>query len=184
SGNVEDLVLGASTRTRMDEDDNLQWHFDGEIENLLLLDRPLEEIEILFLSENGNDLDALNPIYGLPAEESEDTGGEETGKEETGGEEETGSEGETGAEEEQEEEPPADTGGAGGIGAFLDALFSIIFSIFGGGGNDAPPPAPEDVEEKIDELATLLSDLLPPRGSMDDDEPSAVEEEEMLEAML
>ncbi len=200
SGNEEDLVLGASTRTRWEEDDNLEWHFDGEIENLLLLDRPLEEIEILFLSENGNDLDALNPIYGLEAVEGEETGGEETGGEETGGEEtggeetggeetggeETGGE-ETGGEETggEEEMPPVDSGGSGGIGAFLNALFSIILSIFGGGGGDTPPPAPEEVEDELDELATLLSDLLPPRGTMDDDEdPSAMEEEDLLETVL
>ncbi|MGI9393236.1 MAG: LamG-like jellyroll fold domain-containing protein, partial [Boseongicola sp.] len=218
-GNEEDLVLGASTRTRWVEDDNLQWHFDGEIENLLLLDRPLEEVEITFLANNGNDLDALNPIYGLDPVEGEETGGEETGGEETGGEEtggeetggeetggeetggeetggeetggeetggeETGGE-ETGGEEtggEEEEEPPADSGDSSGIGAILNSIFNIILSIFGLGSDDTPPPAPEEVEEDLDELATLLTDLLPPRGSMEEEEPQEIEEEELLEVL-
>ena len=63
SGNTEDLVLGASTRTRNGDDDNLQWHFDGEIGNLVMLDRPLEEIEVLFLSENDGDVSALDSLY-------------------------------------------------------------------------------------------------------------------------
>ena len=64
SGNQEDLVLGASTRTRSGEDDNLQWHFDGEIENLVLLDRPIDELEAVFLSDAGGDVAALDALYG------------------------------------------------------------------------------------------------------------------------
>jgi len=63
SGNAEDLVLGASTRTRNGEDDNLQWHFDGEIGNLVMLDRPLEDIEVLFLAESDGDVSALDTLY-------------------------------------------------------------------------------------------------------------------------
>ena len=73
TGNEEDLVLGASTRTRNGEDDNLQWEFDGDIGNLLLLDRPLEEIEILFLAEGGGDVDALDTLYNdAPADDGAD----------------------------------------------------------------------------------------------------------------
>ncbi len=63
SGNSEDLVLGASTRIRNGDDDNLQWHFDGEISDLVMLDRSLEEIEVLFLAESGGDVSALDSLY-------------------------------------------------------------------------------------------------------------------------
>jgi hypothetical protein len=62
-GNSEDLVMGASTRTRNGDNDNLQWEFEGEIENLTLFDRPLEDVEVIFLSENGSDPAALAPLY-------------------------------------------------------------------------------------------------------------------------
>ena len=107
SGNTEDLVLGASTRVRKGDDDNLQWHFDGEIENLLLLDRPIDEVEAVFLSESGGDIDALNPLYGLPPvatgpEEEETVAPEEAAEDPT--------EPETPAEEEASSDPevPAD----------------------------------------------------------------------------
>ncbi len=114
TGNTEDLVLGASTRSRMEDNDNLQWHFDGEISEFVMLDRPLEEIEVLFLSENGGDVDALNSLYGgeytPPEAEEEDPAEEEetpTEEEETPTEEE-----ETPTEEEEtpteEEETPTE----------------------------------------------------------------------------
>ena len=71
-GNAEDLVLGASTRTRQGENDNLQWEFDGEISNLLLLDRPIEDVEAVFLSAGGGEIDALNVLYGEEVAEDED----------------------------------------------------------------------------------------------------------------
>ncbi|MEM6538889.1 MAG: LamG-like jellyroll fold domain-containing protein [Pseudomonadota bacterium] len=74
SGNTEDLVLGASTRTRDEDNDNLQWHFDGEISDLLMLDRPLEDIEVLFLSENGGDITALDSLYDDDPAPEVDTG--------------------------------------------------------------------------------------------------------------
>lgn len=82
-GNEEDLVIGGSTRTRVDEDDNIEWHFDGEIEHFAMLDRPLEEIEILFLAENAGDLDALGALYGDPVPPSEDDKEEEIDEDET-----------------------------------------------------------------------------------------------------
>jgi len=72
SGNAEDLVLGASTRIRNGDDDNLQWHFDGEISNVLMLDRPIGELEALFLSEAGGDIEGLNPLYGIETVADED----------------------------------------------------------------------------------------------------------------
>ncbi|MBT8457097.1 MAG: hypothetical protein KJO15_13440, partial [Alphaproteobacteria bacterium] len=73
TGNAEDLVLGASTRTRWEENDNLQWEFEGEIGNLLLLDRPLEDIEVTFLSEGGGEYGALTALYGAaPADDTEE----------------------------------------------------------------------------------------------------------------
>ena len=115
AGNEEDLVLGASTRTRVDENDNLEWHFDGTIDNLLLLDRPLEEIEILFLAEGNGDIDALNGVYDIASEESEEESEEEVEEEveeqveeeideEVTEEEETEEEVEEETEEEVEEE--------------------------------------------------------------------------------
>ena len=69
------LILGASNRAqRADDadDETLTWHFDGEIENVLLLDRPITDAEAVFLSESGGDLDALNVLYGLDPVEVED----------------------------------------------------------------------------------------------------------------
>ncbi|MEM9432361.1 MAG: LamG-like jellyroll fold domain-containing protein [Pseudomonadota bacterium] len=71
-GNTEDLVLGASTRTRTCEDDNLEWEFDGEIGNVLLLDRPIEDVEAVFLAVAGGDFDALDVLYGNVPETDED----------------------------------------------------------------------------------------------------------------
>ncbi|MEM8774289.1 MAG: LamG-like jellyroll fold domain-containing protein [Pseudomonadota bacterium] len=104
TGNEEDLVLGASTRTRQGEDDNLQWHFDGEIENLLLLDRPISELEAVFLSDANGDIDALAALYGLETEPEEEEPVEEEPVEEEPVEE-TPEEEEPTEEEPQEEEP-------------------------------------------------------------------------------
>lgn len=87
-GNLEDAVLGAATRTRNGDDDNLTWHFDGEIENVLMLDRAITDTEAVFLSEADGDFDALNPLYGIvdSSGSSDDTGtgpGDETGADDT-----------------------------------------------------------------------------------------------------
>ncbi len=163
SGNSEDLVLGASTRTRVGEDDNLQWHFDGEVENLLLLDRPLEEIEILFLSEGNGDLEALNGLYGLeteedpieeeeedpieeeeedPVEEEEEDPVEEEEEDPVEEEEEDPVEEEEEDPVEEEEEDPIEEEeeeeeeeDASGLGAIFSRIFDLIRSLFGMGGN-------------------------------------------------
>ncbi len=62
-GNSEDIVLGASTETRVGANDNLRYFFTGTIGNLAVLDRPLTEYEAFFLSDAGGDLDALAALY-------------------------------------------------------------------------------------------------------------------------
>ncbi|NNE89719.1 MAG: hypothetical protein HKN27_16755, partial [Silicimonas sp.] len=117
SGNEEDLVLGGSTRHRVEEDDRIDWHFDGSIENLVLLDRPLEEIEITFLSEAGGDIDGLAGLYnveggdGIVPEETNDGG--DTGDDDSVAESDGAGDDETPSSEEEstnEEEGAGDTG--------------------------------------------------------------------------
>ncbi|MEM8882274.1 MAG: LamG-like jellyroll fold domain-containing protein, partial [Pseudomonadota bacterium] len=109
TGNDEDMVIGAATRTRQGEDDNLTWHFNGSVENFLYLDRPISETEAVFLSEADGDLDALNVLYGLDPEDSDDPAPlppEEEPAEEEPAEEEPAEE--EPAEEEPAEEEPAE----------------------------------------------------------------------------
>ncbi|NNE78819.1 MAG: hypothetical protein HKN18_00970 [Silicimonas sp.] len=217
--NTEDLVLGASTRGRVEDDDNLEWHFDGEIENVLMLDRPLEEIELLFLAENDGDFDALNGLYGLPTdpveeeeeeetseeeeteeegeegseetEEQEETEEEEEQEEETEEEEEEESEEEEQEEEEteeeeeeSEEETPAEEEDSG-IGAIFSKIIEAILSIFGiGGDEDAPAPTQEEIAEQLEEVDTLLSDLLADTGEEAGPVNAQVEEEDEMEMMM
>ena len=224
SGNSEDLVIGASTRTRVGEDDNLQWHFDGEVENLMLLDRPLEEIEILFLSEANGDLDTMNAIYGAeteeedPVEEEEDPveeeeedpveeeeeETEEEEEEETEEEEEEETEEEeeeeTEEEEEEEEDPVEEEEeeteeeeeeeeteeDSSGLGAIFARIFDILRSIFGlgGNGNDNSNAAynRQEVEEELDEIETMLTDLLPETEA--DTEAAGIEEEDETDLIM
>lgn len=236
SGNEEDLVLGASTRTRQEDDDNLQWHFDGTIENLMLLDRPLEEIEVLFLSEGDGSVDTLNALYGLdpvaetPVEEdpqpeepvvedplpeepvAEDPVAEEPEVEDREVEEPEVEEPETEepeepeepvaedpepevpeqedpepeqpvaedpapeepVEEEAEEEPEEE-----GFAAVIDRLLGILRSLFGITEEGDTPDSPEVVNERLDDLETLLTDILPDTGSVDDQDLPQDEEDEM-----
>jgi hypothetical protein len=276
TGNAEDLVLGASTRVRKGEDDNLQWHFDGEIGNLLLLDRPIEDVEAVFLSEAGGDIGGLDALYGIeggpadgatgPAEtdvpdrgddapvasdsepagaaeeteSSDETGEPEADDPETDGEASTedattdtagsgngepenaeSGEAETGAASGDETgedaagdvpdvgepaEPdetgnaeaagdgmaeggdPAPVGDEGGIiedggddgqsapegpsaggstdgeeeeySSLVERMISVFLRIFGLGPDDDTPDAPEVVEDRLDEVDTLLDDLL------------------------
>ncbi|MEL6217853.1 MAG: LamG-like jellyroll fold domain-containing protein, partial [Pseudomonadota bacterium] len=75
AGNAEDTVIGASTRTRQGENDNLQWFFDGRIGEVAMLDRALEPLEALLLAEAGGDIDTILSDAG------DDTGdaGDDTG---------------------------------------------------------------------------------------------------------
>ncbi|MEM7723197.1 MAG: LamG-like jellyroll fold domain-containing protein [Pseudomonadota bacterium] len=237
TGNVEDLVLGASTRTRDGDDDNLQWHFDGTIDNLLLLDRPLEEIEVLFLSEGDGSMGALNALYGLDTESSDNTPEapeseepvaeepvaeapveEETPEEEevpevdppvvetpdeeeepddapeedapeADGSHEESSETEeetedTAPEPEEPEEPemmppeeePEEEEEEDSFAAVFDRLVGILRSLFGLGADDDTPDSPEVIDDRLDELETLLSDVLPETDPVP--EPEETEDEE------
>lgn len=193
SGNAEDLVLGASTRSRMDENDNLEWHFDGTISNVLLLDRPLEEIEIVFLSEHDGDLNALSPLYDTadevteedPVEDETDGSTEEEPTDDTGNDDDTenevadddpAEEPDEPAEEEEEEDS--------GIAAIFNKIISAILSIFGLGKSDNPGPAKEKVVEKLKEVEDLLADLMIDNGDNDGQTLNEQEEEDEPELVL
>lgn len=147
SGNAEDLVLGASTRSRMGDNDNLQWEFDGDISNLMLLDRPLEEIELLFLAESGGDINALAPLYGRTDDSTDPM--------------------ETEAEEEASEYQPVVEEDEGGFAAVFQKILSILFSFLGMGGDDDTPAGPP--EQVVQEVRSLLNEIVPPTGQMDDE---------------
>ena len=229
SGNEEDLVLGGSTRHRIEDDDRVEWHFDGTIENVVLLDRPLEEIEITFLSNAGGDIDGLAGLYdieggdGTVPEDTEEDEVEIESEGETGdddgaseGDGDTGEddpvnedddnteddiiddgavdEGEDQETTDDEEETSDDTDNssesagddASGIGAFFSKLFDILTSIFGGGGgndNVAPTSADEPMDDQLESLGQLLSDLIPTVANSDE-EPALVEEEEDMPMMM
>ena len=51
SGNAEDLVLGASTVSRWEDNDNLKDFFDGTISDLAVFNRALQPVEVLLLNE-------------------------------------------------------------------------------------------------------------------------------------
>ncbi|NNL18248.1 MAG: hypothetical protein HKP37_05855, partial [Boseongicola sp.] len=70
-----------------------------------------------------------------------------------------------------------------GIGAVLSKILDILLSIFGLGGSEPEPEV--NYEEQLEEIEILLTDLLPPRGMMEDDSPEQEEqpeEEDLLEA--
>lgn len=174
SGNTEDLVLGASTRTRMGDNDNLDWHFDGQISNLMLLDRPLEEIELLFLAESGGDLNALSGLYASSPEVTEDTQPEsggtppegenqgETTDEETIGDD-TGANSEgtpdtTTDDTQPESEIPVEEDNS--LGGIFAKIFNILLSVIGLA-RDSGGVGVDVIESKLKEVEDLLSDLLP-----------------------
>ena len=183
SGNAEDLVLGASTRTRSGDNDNLQWHFDGDIGNLTMLDRALEDIEVLFLAENDGDVSALDSLYGRESAPTDDGGNtppvDDTPTAETPSEEETPPSEETPLEEEEgEEETPADDDEPSGIGAIFARIFEIFTSIFSflGGGSDRNYTE-QNVQEDLEEVNELLGQLVP-MIEVDEDTASATMEED------
>ncbi len=190
SGNDESTVIGASTRMRNDNNDNLEWHFDGDIENLVMLDRPLEEIEVLFLAENNGDVSSLASLYETgettgtdeeedPNEDGAPTGGDEpTGGDDPVEEEDPFEDGMT--EEEEEEEEASSGGGGGGLGAILARIFEIftsIFSFLGGGGSDNDQAS---VEEDLDEVESLLSQLVP-LTEIDEDADADIDDDQEME---
>ena len=64
-GNTEDAVLGASTRSRRDSEDNLEWFFDGSIGNVVTLDRALTTPEAALLAGVDGDVDVLTANIGV-----------------------------------------------------------------------------------------------------------------------
>ncbi len=58
-GNTEDLVIGASSRDRWEDDDNLEWFFKGTISNIAVLDRAITPTEAVLLREAGYDPAAI-----------------------------------------------------------------------------------------------------------------------------
>ncbi len=180
SGNTEDAVLGASTRTRMGEDDNLDWEFQGEIGNVVLLDRALEEIELTFLAEADGDVSALDVLYAdADVEEDEDID-DEIDEENDETDDETDDEIDDEIDEEDDDDMPEIPVEDESVSTILSKIFDILLSIFGLG-SSAPAPS-EGYEEELKEIEVLLTDLLPPRGMMEDDEPE--EEEELEEDLL
>lgn len=170
SGNTEDLVLGASTRTRNGDNDNLEWHFDGEISELVMLDRPLEEIEILFLSENGGDVDALSSLYTEaetpPTDDpvDEDPADEDPVDDDPIDEDpvdETPDNDEPAEEEEPAEDNSNSDSGIGAIFARIFAIFESLFSFLGGGGSSNNNYTEDNAQDDLDEVEDLLSQLIP-----------------------
>ena len=174
-GNSEDLVLGASTRTRMGENDNLQWHFDGEVTNLLLLDRPLEEIELLFLAESGGDIAALDALYANSAS-GDDVENETGDQEQDEPSDDAGPDDEAPTEETGDNGPPPVEEEESGFAAIFSKILNIFLSIFGLGrkGNDDTA----SLDDQLAEVETLLNDLIPVTPSVQDDDMTLEDEEE------
>ncbi|MEM1074698.1 MAG: LamG-like jellyroll fold domain-containing protein [Pseudomonadota bacterium] len=71
SGNDNSTVIGASTRRRNEENDNIEWEFDGEILNIAVLDNPVSAFDAILLAENGNDPEILGAKTPVPPDDSE-----------------------------------------------------------------------------------------------------------------
>ncbi|MEM9426344.1 MAG: LamG-like jellyroll fold domain-containing protein [Pseudomonadota bacterium] len=233
SGNTEDLVLGASTRTRNGDDDNLQWHFDGEIRDLVMLDRPLEDIEALFLAEAGGDVSALDSLYGEaapddgaddtppadddtppadddtppadddtppadddtppadddtppsdddtppadddtpPADDDTPPADDDTPPADDDGSPDMGED-----EEETPDEADNDDDGGGSIFARIFDIFISIFSFLGGSDDADPNYTEEELEEDLNEIEDLLSQLIPVTQADDETTTTTTEEDE------
>lgn len=65
SGNTEDAVLGASTRYRKEDADNLEWFFTGQIAKVLTLDRVLTGPEAALLAGAEGDVEVLVANIGV-----------------------------------------------------------------------------------------------------------------------
>ncbi|MCG6882135.1 MAG: hypothetical protein LJE62_00090 [Silicimonas sp.] len=200
TGNSEDVVLGASTRTRMGENDNLEWHFDGEIGEVALLDRSLEEIEVLFLAENSGDVTALSSLYGKttspgedgeedPFEDGTSPGGDDPANDDDTPSEDTPPDNDMPDDNDDSPAPSAGGGGGGGIGSIFSAIFNIfasIFSFLGGGGDDDDPRSNynrKDMENDLGRVQNMLEDLIPLAG-MDEDAPGEDADEEDMPLMI
>ena len=204
TGNEEDLVIGGSTRTRVDENDNIEWHFDGTIENLAMLDRPLEEIEILFLAENNGNVDSLGALYGdpveIPADEEpqdeqpQDGGQQDDGEPQDGDTNETGGDGdqeepqEDGVEEPDETQNEADEEEEeSGVGAVFTKILNIFLSLFGMGDDDeddVSPPTSGEIERSLAEVEDLLDGLFTDPNEDTSTGTDVEEEEEEMVMMM
>ncbi len=209
TGNEEDLVIGGSTRARNGEDDNVEWHFDGTIENLVMLDRPLEEIEILFLAENNGNVDSLGALYGDPVAPTEDDEQEDDEQEEEDTTEDEDTDQEDEAENENEDEAPDDEEvdedesegdttdqdipaeeeeeeEEEGVGAVFSKIMNIILSLFGLGDDEedvATPPTSEEIETSLGEVERLLDGLFIDSDENSDAGAVTDDEEEMVMMM-
>ncbi|MEM7547519.1 MAG: LamG-like jellyroll fold domain-containing protein [Pseudomonadota bacterium] len=71
-GNTEDTIIGASSSQRRDDDDRVHSFFEGEITNIVALDRALTPLEGLLLAEAGTDPTALEYDYATDGRERGD----------------------------------------------------------------------------------------------------------------
>ncbi|MEM7366267.1 MAG: LamG-like jellyroll fold domain-containing protein, partial [Pseudomonadota bacterium] len=78
-GNNNSTVIGASTRKRNDNNENLEWFFDGEVSNVAVLDEDINAFEAILLAENGNDPSILDATYEDPDPDRDPTPDPDTG---------------------------------------------------------------------------------------------------------
>ncbi|MEL7344392.1 MAG: LamG-like jellyroll fold domain-containing protein, partial [Pseudomonadota bacterium] len=207
TGNTYDIALGASTMTRNGEDDNFAKPFTGDISNLVILDRPIEPVEAIFLADTGGSIDGLIGLHEELAEMADEIEEEDDPvQEEEAAEEEAPVEEEEEAPEEeenpvQEDEPIEDEAPApeetpvqeeepveedeeeessGGIGAIIAGIMELFMSLFSflGGNKDDDDETNPDVEAALDEIETVLTDLIPTTGEMDETIPDGGDDEE------
>ncbi|MBY8976835.1 hypothetical protein KHP62_13510 [Rhodobacteraceae bacterium NNCM2] len=77
-GNTEEILVGASARNRQGDDDNAEWLFKGEISGIAFMNRPLEHMEAILLSESGGDFTVLETET-APTDDGEEEVVEEPG---------------------------------------------------------------------------------------------------------
>ncbi len=58
-GNTENILVGATSRTRRDIDDNADWFFEGEIGDIVIFDRVLTRTEAILLDSFDGDVDTF-----------------------------------------------------------------------------------------------------------------------------
>ncbi|MEM9249081.1 MAG: LamG-like jellyroll fold domain-containing protein, partial [Pseudomonadota bacterium] len=69
TGNDNSTILGASSRRRKEDNDDIDWYFDGEISNVSVLDTEIGAFEAILLEDSGNDPSVL----GAPSGSEPDT---------------------------------------------------------------------------------------------------------------
>lgn len=213
-GNLNDIALGASTMERQGEDDNFKWPFTGEISNLIILDRPIEPAEAVFLADTGGSINGLIALHEELAEmaeeeeseeedpvEEEETGEEEPveeeeAEEEEGEEEETeeeeeeapAEEEETEEEEEEEEESEAeeaDDDEPSGLAAIFSQIFNLFMALFSFLGGGRNRDDDEPEEDpETSVMEVSLSDIVPTTGDLDEDLPDSEMDEEGVDDLM